>query len=246
MAGYDCPFLESFEVRLTLKGIARLAKHTPNRAPPITPELLVKIISVCSLEDPREVTFLSAFLFTFFLFARVSNIVPASASQFDKSKHLCRGDIFTAEGGLLVLFKWTKTIQYNERRLLLPLVPIKGSHLCPVAMFQRMCVLVPAPSHAPAFIFDFSRKGGYLSVSKNQFVSFLRSKLSLAGVTHPSLYRGHSFRRGAASFAFHCGVPGELIQVFGDWSSDAYKSYLEYSLAAKFKVASDIAATLTN
>lgn len=161
------------------------------------------------------------------------------------SKHLCRGDIFTAEGGLLVLFKWTKTIQCNERRLLLPLVPIKGSLLCPVAMFQRMCELVPAPSHAPAFIFNFSRKGTFLSVSKHQFVAFLRSKLSLAGVTHPSLYRGHSFRRGAASFAFSCGVPGELIQVFGDWSSDAYKSYLEYSLAARFKVASDIAATLT-
>ena len=159
---------------------------------------------------------------------------------------MCRGDIFTAEVGLLVLFKWTKTIQCNERRLLLPLVPIKGSPLCPVAMFQRMCELVPAPSNAPAFIFDFSRKGGYLSVSKNQFVSFLRSKLSLAGVTHSFLYRGHSFRRGAASFAFNCGVPRELIQVFGDWSSDSYKSYLEYSLAARFKVASDIAATLTN
>ena len=97
-----------------------------------------------------------------------------------------RGDIFTAEGGLLVLFKWTNTIQCNECRLLLPLVPIKGGPLCPVAMFQRMCELVPAPSNVPAFIFDFSRKGGYLSVS------------------------------GAASFAFNCGVPGELIQVFGD------------------------------
>jgi len=109
-----------------------------------------------------------------------------------------------------------------------------------------MCELVPASSNAPAFIFDFSRKGGYLSVSKNRFVSFLRSKLSLAGVIHPSLYRGHSFHQGMASFAFNCGVPGELIQVFGDWSSDAYKSYLEYSLAARFKVAYDIAAMLTN
>ena len=186
MAGYDCPFLDSFEVRLTLKGIAQLAKHTPNRAPPITPELLAKIISVCNLEDPREVTFISSFLFTFFLFAWVSNIVPPSASQFDKSKHFCRGDIFSAKGGLLVFFKWTKTIQCNERHLLLPLVPIKGSLLCPVAMFQRMCELVPAPSHAPAFIVNFSRKWGYLSVSKNQFVSFLHSKLRLAGDMHPS------------------------------------------------------------
>jgi len=108
-----------------------------------------------------------------------------------------------------------------------------------------MCEVAPAP-HAPAFMFYFSHRGGYLSVSKNQFVSFLRSKLRLAGVTHPSLYRGHSFHKGAASFAFNCGIPGELIQVFGDWSYDTYKSYLEYSLAARLKVASNIVATLTS
>ena len=58
MAGCDCPFLDSFEVRLTLKGTAWLAKHTSNTAPPITPEVLVKTLSVPNLEDPRGVTFL--------------------------------------------------------------------------------------------------------------------------------------------------------------------------------------------
>lgn len=45
------------------------------------------------------------------------------------------------------------------------------------------------------------------------------------------------FEGGAASFAFHCGVPGELIQIFGDWASDACKTYLEISLPAKVQVA---------
>ena len=31
-------------------------------------------------------------------------------------------------------------------------------------------------------------------------------------------------------------MPGELIQVFGDWSSEAYKSYLEFALPAKLRV----------
>ena len=43
IAGFDFPFLQSYEVRLPLKGIQRLAKHTLNRAPPITPEILSKL-----------------------------------------------------------------------------------------------------------------------------------------------------------------------------------------------------------
>ena len=45
------------------------------------------------------------------------------------------------------------------------------------------------------------------------------------------------FEGGPASFAFQCGVPGELIQIFCDWASDVYKTYLEISLPAKVQVA---------
>ena len=60
--------------------------------------------------------------------------------------------------------------------------------------------------------------------------------MALARVSFPHLYRGH-FRRGAASFAFRSGVPGELIQNFGDWASDVYKTYLEIWLPVKVQVA---------
>lgn len=238
MGGFEFPSLQSFDIKVTLKGIEKLAKHTPNRAPPVTPDILSRITAVSDLDDPFEVSVLCAFLFSFFLIARVSNIVPASASAFSKETHLCRGDIHRTPQGLLVVFKWTKTIQCNERRLLLPLLSMKGSPLCPVAMFDRMCQLLPAPKLAPAFISSaHSSKGIFKSISKAQFIALFRSKLALAGVSHPSLYRGHSFRRGAASFAFHCGVSGDLIQVFGDWASDAYKVYLEFSLSSKLRVA---------
>ena len=42
---------------------------------------------------------------------------------------------------------------------------------------------------------------------------------------------------GAASWAFRLGAPGEIIQVYGDWASDAYKSYLEMSMADKLQLA---------
>ena len=149
MAGFDFPFLQSYEVRLTLKGIQRLVKHTPNRGPPITPDILYKLVSVIDLEDGKEVTFMCAFLFTFFLFARISNIIPLSASRFDRVQHLCRGDIFDCQVGLLVLFKWSKTNQFGDRRLMLPLVRLDNSPICPVALFLHMCSFYPAPPSAP-------------------------------------------------------------------------------------------------
>ena len=62
-----------------------------------------------------------------------------------------------------------------------------------------------------------------------------------AGVAEASLFTGHSFRRGGASWAFRSGVPGELIQICGDWASDSYKRYLEFSTQNKL----DLAALLT-
>ena len=86
-------------------------------------------------------------------------------------------------------------------------------------------------------MFTYASSGGkFVSVHKGEFVKFLRAKLALAGISFLHLYRGHSFRQGAATFAFNCGVPGELIQNFGDWASDAYKAYLEISLPAKVHV----------
>ena len=41
---------------------------------------------------------------------------------------------------------------------------------------------------------------------------------------------------GAATFAFNSRVSGELVQHFGDWASDAYKVYLEFSLPARLQV----------
>ena len=70
--------------------------------------------------------------------------------------------------------------------------------------------------------------------------------LSHIGIPHADRYRGHSFRRGAASWAFSCGVPGELIQLYGDWSSDSYKLYLEFSLKSKLALATQLRSTIVS
>ena len=49
-----------------------------------------------------------------------------------------------------------------------------------------------------------------------------------AGLSH-GRWNGHSFRRGAATWAADVGISETEIQTLGRWRSDAYKAYIEYS-----------------
>lgn len=242
--GHEFPPSSSFDVRVTLRGIERAAAHVPLRAPPVTPYILTRIVSGYNV-DPNSVVFSCAFLFSFFLLARISNIVPPSVRAFCAAKHLCREDIIVDGSGLLVIFKWSKTRPLGSGHLRLPLVPISGSILCPVQMFKRMAELFPVTARSPAFVYRSAVDGSLCTITKSLFVSVFRQRLRANGVSDPHLFRGHSFRRGGAHYAFDLGVPGELIQVFGDWKSDAYKAYLNLDIPAKRQLALAVAHSLS-
>ena len=53
----------------------------------------------------------------------------------------------------------------------------------------------------------------------------------------PVDYSWHSFRRGAAVFAFELGLADSAVQLLGDWSSAAFKNYLEFAFVRKVKIA---------
>ena len=82
-------------------------------------------------------------------------------------------------------------------------------------------------------------------VSELQYVAFLRDLLHRASIPDYLSFLGLSFRQGVASWAFCLGVPGEIIQVYGDWASEAYKSYLETSMSAKLQLASHMGFALS-
>ena len=83
-----------------------------------------------------------------------------------------------------------------------------------------MCSCLPAPAAAPSF-FTTRRSGSYTVVTKEQFVS----------VPNPARFRGHSFRRGGATWAFRNGVPGELIQIYGDWQGRSQKKLMTEAMS---------------
>ena len=168
---------------------------------------------------------------------RKSNLV---GTVEDDSKCLHRGDITVFKEYLIVKFHWSKTIQFGERCLEIPIIKNSPSPLCAYSAFKVMCIQFSVSS-SPAFVVVSGRK--IKSVSYNMLQNILKKMIEKIGLD-PSLYSSHSFRRGGATWAFQCGVPSELIQVQGDWKNDAYKLYLRYGLNDKLQVSSKMIGCL--
>ena len=225
---------QNLRVKLLLRGIARNKKHSPKQAKPITLELLLKIRTVLDFESQKDISFWASLLIAFYLMLRKSNLIPWSFQDFDYKRHLSRCHFSIGVNYMLVQIVWSKTIQFGERVLLLPLSRIKNSCLCPVAAIENLFTTVQAPLRSSAF--SFFHEGQLTLWTEGSWVSYLKEKLALF-VKDTSNFSGHSFRRGGATFAFQAGIPSDLIQLYGDWRSDAYKNYIHCNLDQKLQVA---------
>ena len=152
-----------------------------------------------------------------------------------KSLQLCRGYIAVGTDCLLVNIKWSKTIQFAERSLSIPVIAIPNSPICPVRAFQQMETLVPAGSDDPAFCIP--GKSSLKPLTYRIFNARLKQLVHQAGWVAAS-FSTHSLRRGGASLAFKAKIPGELIKIQGDWANDAYLAYLAIPLDQRIQVAS--------
>ena len=222
---------EDFLLQLELRGIARSNPHVPVRAKPITPRILIDFHRLMDNSSLHSAVW-SCCLLLFYTMARLGSILPSSQST-PKCDFLTKERINFCKEGLLVTLIRTKTIQFGKRRLHIPLLKV-DSVLCPVAAYARADRFFGVFTHTPAFV--FLQDGAVKWLTATIFINTFRAVLSRGGYI-PSDFTGHSFRRGGATWAFQCGMPGELIQICGDWASDAYTRYLEFSTQNKLELA---------
>ena len=81
------------------------------------------------------------------------------------------------------------------------------------------------PQHAPLFCIGQHKQQVF---TQEYVVQKLPRRAFTAGLGH-STWNGHSFRRGAATWATEMGLSENEIQTLGRWKSNAYKTYIEYS-----------------
>ena len=234
LLGHAVEHINKFILNLSLKGIAKLNPHCIKQAECMTPAILLKISQILDFSNKSDVVFWCLFLFAFFLLARKSNLIPTTKKDLAQRKFLLRGDIIKVKDILIVTMFWSKTIQAGERMLQTPLLPIKGSVLCPVRAFICMCKAVPATMDAPLFLLPSRKPITYL-----MFQNKLKSCIKAIGLD-PSNFSSHSFRRGGATLLFNANIEADKIQLLGDWRSEAYKKYLTFTLEDKIQVSKEM------
>lgn len=246
-AGLANPLPAMFNLERTLRGIKRSKGDvTPNRKLAVTPDILTRILRRLDLFNPANMAFSAAMLVAFFGFFRKANVCPVQSgtNPVTEQSPVRKGDFEFAEDMSLVWvnLRRTKTIQFGQRTLRIPLPAIPGSVLCPVTALSRLFSAVPG--HPEDFAFSFPDITGRLTnFTHKTFVSQFKDSLSRIGI-NPARYSGHSFRRGGATFAFQCGATPAQIKEQGDWKSSAYLLYLEFDDPARARVASLMAHSI--
>lgn len=242
IAGFSLGWQEDYLFRLTLNGAKRYLSMAINRKEPITPSLLHTMAPLFRLDNPLHAAMWSLFLVAFFSFLRKSNLVVSHNASLAKVVRFS-DLVFTKQGAQLTISE-TKTIQFAQRRLTIPLPAIKGSALCPIAALRNHISKNRISQHDFLFSVRCGPAGKARAITYQQFNSFLKQSLSAIG-KNPASFSTHSFRRGGATFAFDCGLPAELIKAQGDWLSDAYHIYLEMSDTQKLRAVATMARGIT-
>ena len=220
--GLPNPLLQNFHLSSTLQGIRRHLEDAATRKAPITPALLLQLQSRLDLSNPADTVIWAGALLMFFTLLRRSNVMPPSATGFDSARHLRRCDITFTPEGALIRVRWTKTIQFRERELRIPLCRLRDHPLCPTtALFLALSHSPGAPASGPALTFPKGRS--YRVLTPSMFIDRVRA--ALGDVCDSQTLAGHSFRRGGACWAYTAGVPIDTIRQLGDWKSNAYTRY---------------------
>ena len=214
-----------FDINNTLHGIKRMQAHTPHQALPLTPTILRNMYQKLDMGNIKDRALWCSYLVTFFCLFRKSNSVPKSSNQVNLKRTLQRKhvQVDVAANRVYVHVTFAKNIQFGNRDLVIPIPGNDDPALDPVRHLLALFSSFPSDPEEPAFSY---KPGCFITYST--FTTRLKKLLGLAGY-NPSLYSGHSFRRGGATFLFNLGASILQIQVSGDWSSQCFARYLHVS-----------------
>ena len=229
---------EAVLVAVSMKGLkAQLARPVRQKLP-ITVVHLHRFYSSLDLSQPKQLACWCAMLLAFVGCLRLSNLVPASKNVFDPLKHLARDDIVFKNDLVLVFYKYSKTNQNLEKVSWIPLSSVSDRRFSLEINLKKLLEMVAAPDNAPLFTYEKN-----VFHTKCSLVRMLDQCTFEAGLNVAD-YSWHSFRRGSANFAYELGLADSEVQLLGDWSSPAFKRYLEFAYDKRIDMSKRISKKL--
>jgi integrase len=186
--------ITGFQSNLIKLSLRSLEINTPTA---YKPKPIVSLQELCMLltvmqGHPLFKFFRVAILFGFFGMLRISNVTSSSIKYFDKSRHLCRGDVTHLDSAISIALKWSKTYQ-QASVVNLPLIP--SSLLCPVQAYNTLITTFPLQPNQPLLAYSVSNK--LIIFSKSTLQNMLKIAVKKANL-HPQI-TFHSLRRSSAS-----------------------------------------------
>ncbi len=219
---------KEFVLHSTLTGIRRVKGDAPRQAVPILPAMLRRMFSHL-YDTAGHTAWRAAVLCSFRALLRKSQVTLSDSV-------LSRGDFQFFGWGMLITIRRTKTIQFQQRVLRIPVASCNDTQLCAVYWTKRHFHELPAKPQDPAFRLPALGVGS-TPLTYRIYQDTLKCFAEEAGLD-PLLVSSHSLRRGGCTYLAMCGASLEELRVRGDWSSEAIFAYLQTPLT--MRIASDI------
>ena len=221
-AAYNLEYpANDFGLDATLQGLKRKLSKTPFQVLPITPNILRMMYDFLDMKKKGDLALWCSFLVAFFCLFRKKNVCPET-SEPSSEKTLRRKHIeIDHESNVVYIYcNFSKTNQFGSSDLVIPVPGNADPKLDLVKHLTKLFEISDAEPDKPAFTYAPGKFVHY-----RMFTEKLKSLLSSSGLD-ASLYSGHSFRRGGASFLYQVG--GSILQIMssGDWSSNCFTRYL--------------------
>ena len=238
MYGYAHEFRLDFRVTLTLQGLRRVLGDTSCCKSPLLPVDLHAMYKLVNLSSDFEQAVWACVILAFRTLLRKSNLIPSA----DQSQHCVkRKDISCTNWGLLVHIESSKTVQFKQRTLEIPVVIAPSYGLCAVSQLREHFRRTPSAKKGQ-HLFMVAKKG--IMKPLNYADALLQLKDWGSRECHSKDIGFHSLRRGAATHMSTLGIKLEDIKAAEDWASLAVLIYLTTPLSHKIKVDNIVAGSL--
>lgn len=223
----------SFVVKKMLTASSRSGESTDSRLP-ITAEILTQLYSTVTISFPDEFSRMltwAMYLLAFNGFLRIGEISPDSYKKSDKVLQFRDITLIREVDGSEVLQIAIRFCKGNVSKKPFHLTIQKNDqvHLCAVTAFKGYRSYRGTEA-GPLFVNSDNR-----AVLRHQFNARLKFHLNVSGFD-TNIYKGHSFRIGAATNAHKNGFDDPTIMKMGRWKSSAMLRYIRmprYSVGKK-------------
>ena len=207
----------AFVIKKLLQGASKLRPSIDFRAPVTKPILYSLVSSAPNVTECyyHNLLISSMYLFAFHAFLRIGEIAVSSVNKMHSVLQVHQ--VTVNQNDCIIVFYSYKHYQGPPVSLLISAA--ESPKFCPVR-FIRLYLLLRGSAPGPLFIFPCGSP-----VTRTFFSEHLKKSLVWAGLS-TTVYKGHSFRIGAATTAAMMGVSEDDIQRMGRWKSIAFKKYI--------------------